>query len=182
MKNVDKNYGHNQMSWLNTTLNRASNDASIVGVVLVHSWPWVSLKDIYRTKIDGVDEDGKDEVVADEENSDKVQAERRSLVQIIEGLEFNKFKGGRFLVMVSGDRSFITHDVGSKATNPEGAFPTYQCGPLDFRRDCSDTEKYSGPYSFENGQYCHFTYRQEQHDNGVNHCLKFEGYHKDEVL
>jgi hypothetical protein len=60
-----------------------------------------------------------------------LQEERDNLAAFIQGLSFNKFHGGKTLVMISGDIHLMGYSHGGHALNPKGHFPIFQCAPMD---------------------------------------------------
>jgi len=53
------------------------------------------------------------------------KAERMELAEHIKTLSFNKYPGGKALIMVSGDLHMLAYSHGGAAANPLGEFPVF---------------------------------------------------------
>ena len=134
-------------------------------MVLVHGWSWFSKREYMSKK--------------SEETGKKIQAERKDLSDFINGLSFNKVKGGKSLIMISGDIHFLSFSQGGSAHNPFGSFPLFQCAPLDKRSSCKLGMEYTSVPQFNNGQYCTFEVSEPSADSM---CVSFTGYTFDRPL
>lgn len=112
-------------------LEEASSDSQVGGVVLVHSWPWKSVREFNSVG-------SKTRGHYDDPSSKQLEQERQRISSLVESLSFNKQRGGKFLVLISGDIHMVNYSKGGKASNPDGSFPVFQCAPLAKQSSCSD--------------------------------------------
>lgn len=82
----------------------AEQNPMVNGVVIVHSWPWFSSK---------------------ERKTKETHVERDDIADYILGLEFNKQRGEKFLIMLSGDVHNMAYSHAGTSSNPRGGFPIF---------------------------------------------------------